>query len=167
MKSGRYSFIRNCFVAVMLLAACFLSSTLMNAAELKGNSNLDSFKWLAGNWQTKSGDTHFEEHWIAPAGGMMIGIGREVKGEQLEFFEYLRLESKADGIYYVAQPFGKTQTDFKLTTNTDSVSVFENPDHDFPNRIEYTRKPDGTLVVRGSGTENQREKSFQFILYKD
>lgn len=142
------------------------------SAENVGNANaakatLKSFSWLTGKWRTKSGDGHFEEHWSDAAGGMIIGMGREVKGGKLSFFEYLRVEQRKDGIFYVAQPFGKPGTDFKLTECSESVYRFENPTHDFPKRIEYTRRQDGSVEVCGTGDAKDKEQAFQFVLYKE
>ncbi len=132
----------------------------------KKKQSLKDLSWLVGQWQSKDGDTLFEEHWMSPAGGMMIGMGREVKKDKLSFHEYLRLEERADGIYYVAQPFGKSSTDFRLTKNDDSILVFENPQHDFPNCIKYKKQKDGSIQVLGSGQEDKKAKSFEYVLRK-
>lgn len=96
----------------------------------------------------------------------MIGMGREVKNDKLLFHEYLRLEERTDGIYYVAQPFGKAPTDFRLTKSDDSIAVFENPQHDFPNCIKYKRQKDGSIQIFGSGVEDKKPKSFEYVLLK-
>lgn len=132
----------------------------------KKKQSLKDLSWLVGQWQSKDGDTLFEEHWMSPAGGMMVGMGREVKNDKLQFHEYLRLEERADGIYYVAQPFGKSSTDFRLTKNDDSTLVFENPQHDFPNCIRYKKQKDGSVQVLGSGQEDKKAKSFEYVLRK-
>ena len=154
-------------IALISFMEANVSSHALGESKIEVKANLKDFNWLVGRWHTKSAGELFEEHWMSPAGDMMLGMGREVKADKLSFFEYLRIEARADGIYYVAQPFGKAQTDFKLTTNNDSLSVFENPTHDFPKRIEYKRQKDGSVAVRGSGEENDREKTFEFVLYKD
>ena len=48
----------------------------------------------------------------------MIGASHNVLQDKTLDYEYLRLESRADGIHYVAVPPGKPPTDFRLATAT-------------------------------------------------
>ncbi len=141
-------------------------STEKVESKTKPSGGLKGLSWLVGQWRSNDGETVFEEHWMSSAGGMMVGMGREVKNDKLSFHEYLRLEERADGIYYVAQPFGRAATDFRLTKIDDSIAVFENPQHDFPNCIKYKRRNDGSVQVLGSGMENAKPKSFEYVLHK-
>ena len=52
-------------------------------------------------------------------------------------FEYLRIVERDGGLVYVAQPGGRSPTEFVLTKIDGSRAVFENPRHDFPQRIVY------------------------------
>ncbi|MBX9696089.1 MAG: hypothetical protein K2Z81_27120, partial [Cyanobacteria bacterium] len=109
----------------------------------------------------------FEEHWTRPAGGVMIGMGRELGDRNaLSFYEYLRIEAKPDGLYYVAQPFGKSSTAFKLISNNKSGALFENPAHDFPQKIHYLRRGPAELTVRLSAADKTK-KPTEFVLYRD
>ncbi len=101
-----------------------------------------------------SGEVTVEEHWTAPSGGTMLAVGRTVKKERTLFFEFLRIETRKDGLVYVAQPKGVSPgTDFKLTTSNEHSAKFENPEHDNPKSLEYTLQPDGTLAVHLEGDE--------------
>jgi hypothetical protein len=66
------------------------------------------------------------------------------------FFEYLRIEQREDGPVYVAQPMGRTATEFPATSVEGWSVTFEKPDHDFPRVIIYHRQED-TLHVRAEG----------------
>ena len=70
-------------------------------------------------------------------GEAMLGVSRTITRERMAAFEFLRIETRADGIYYVAQPGGRPPTAFKLTQSTASQAVFENPRHDHPKIITY------------------------------
>jgi hypothetical protein len=121
--------------------------------------------WLAGDWQTApAGKMQIDEHWIAPAGGAMLGTSRTVAGGRMVFFEFLRIETRMDGVYYVAQPRGGPPTAFKLTRASASEAVFENPMHDFPKRISYRKNKDGSVTARveGDGTEKEKPQEFHF-----
>jgi hypothetical protein len=124
--------------------------------------------WMSGDWQTPPGGrAQIEEHWTQPAGGMMLGVSRTVIGIRTLEFEYLRLEQRPDGLFYVAHPKARCPgTDFKLTSVTTSEAVFENPLHDFPKRIIYRKTAVGGLVAIIDGGEGTKSQSFNYVPMK-
>jgi len=56
---------------------------------------------------------------------------------------------------------GRPPTEFTLTAITADRATFENPSHDFPKVIRYTRQPDGTLEAHVSDGA-QRAETFVF-----
>ena len=120
--------------------------------------------WIAGDWQTAPGGRRqVEEHWTNAAGGTMMGMSRTVAGDKTVEFEYVRIEQRADGIYYVAHPKARCPgTDFKLTKASATEAVFENPQHDFPKRIIYRMTADDSLTASIDGGEGTKPMSFAF-----
>lgn len=107
--------------------------------------------WMSGSWAFTKGDTRTEEHWTLPAGGTMLGMSRIVRGEKTAMFEFCRIEI-VDGVpAFLAQPRGRTATVFKLAHAGPREAVFENPAHDFPQRIIYRREADDRLMARVEG----------------
>lgn len=124
---------------------------------------LQSLAWLAGSWSNNDGETSIEEHWTRPVGGTMLGKNRTVSNGQTVFFEYLRIESAPDGIVYLASPKGRQPpTSFKLTQIGAQHVTFENPQHDFPQRIMYRRQGD-MLHGRIEGRQNGRPASEEWV----
>lgn len=123
--------------------------------------------FLAGSWFVEKGGERIEEQWTTPAGGMMLATGRTLRGGKTVFFEYLRIESTPSGIVYIAQPRGKNTTEFKLTEVAEGKVVFENPMHDFPKRISYTRRSEGTIDVRIEGENDGKPASDAWVLSPD
>ena len=107
--------------------------------------------FMTGSWTLTRGDSVVEEHWTAPRGGTLFGVGRTLRGERTPAFEFLRIEARADGIYYVASPSGRPATPFKLRQFSKDRVVFENLAHDFPQRITYWREGE-RLCAEVSGT---------------
>jgi hypothetical protein len=90
-----------------------------------------------------------EEQWTAPSSNLLVGMSRTVVGGRTRSFEFMRIEARADGIYFVAQPGGKPPVDFKLTSESASELVFVNPGHaDRLKRLIYRREADGNLTAR-------------------
>lgn len=138
----------------------FLALTTQVSAQ---TSTIVDIAWISGNWQTEPGGRRqIEEHWTTVAGGTMLGMSRTVAGDKTVEFEYLRIEQRADGIYYVAHPKARCPgTDFKLTRASATEAVFENPQHDFPKRIIYRRDGD-SLTATIDGGEGTKAMSFMF-----
>ena len=122
---------------------------------------LDGLGWLAGSWRGESGGMTMEEHWVAPDGGMMLAVSRVIVDEKVVGFEFLRIEARADGIVYVAQPNGRPGVEFRLVESTERSATFANPEHDHPKRLRYEKLSDGSLAVRIEGDEGVSELSFR------
>src|SRR6476646_3452218 len=114
--------------------------------------------WMAGSWGGVIDGTTMEEHWTSPSGGMMLGMHRDVKSGAKTEFEFLRIERQDHKLVYQAMPYGHPPTPFPLKTMDASRVVFENPQHDFPQRIIYWRK-DEKLCARVEGTIGGKQES--------
>jgi hypothetical protein len=104
--------------------------------------------------------------WTPVAGQSMFGIGRTVKGGKLADFEYLRIVQDDKGIFYIARPKDNPEeTSFKLTKLSGMEAIFENPTHDFPQKIIY--RVDGTtLFARVEGNNKGKMMGFDFKMSK-
>ena len=119
--------------------------------------------WLGGVWIGTAGANQVEERWTPPAGGSMLAVARSLRGGLMTSFEFLCITERDGGLVYTAMPNGRQPpTHFTLTRIDDSGATFENPAHDFPKMIRYTRKPDGTLEAVVSGDGKQRPLTFVF-----
>lgn len=153
-------------IAVVAFAVvCYpSSSTLARATGTGIRVTISQLAWMSGDWQiTQGAKVQIEEHWMAPAGGSMIGMGRTIKDGRTVEFEFLRIEERDGQIYYVANPQGRCPaTDFKLTHMSSQEVIFENPDHDFPKRVIYRRNSDGSLTASVDGGPGTKANSFAY-----
>jgi hypothetical protein len=125
-------------------------------------ATIPDLAWMAGSWTTGAGRQTIEEHWVEPASNALIGVGRTLADGRMVFFEFLRIEAKADGIVYIAQPGGAPPTEFRLTKWDGRTAMFENPQHDFPKRISYTKNDDGSMTARIDGGEGVQQGAQSF-----
>lgn len=96
---------------------------------------LESAAWLAGCWSAVSpdGQNAAEEQWMAPRGGLMVGMARSVRGGTARGYELLTLRVGEDGgLVYRAAPSGQTVTDFAGRSVRPGHLEFANAEHDFP-----------------------------------
>jgi hypothetical protein len=134
---------------VLGLGLCVAGGSL-RAAEV---ADVTSLAWMAGSWQGTAGGVEMEEHWLAPKGGAMLGLHRDVAGGRMVSFEFLRIEKDAEGLVYLASPRGRPATPFRLIESRKGRAVFANPQHDFPQRILYWMGDDGRLHARIEGQQ--------------
>jgi hypothetical protein len=145
-----------------LMMAAFLSGA-PQAGTAVSTLKIEDLSFMSGGWQERSNNIQVDEHWTAVAGGSLLGLSRTVRDGRMVGFEYLRVETRPDGIYYVAHPRGKSPgTDFKLIRLQGREAVFENLLHDFPKRIIYRRNQDGSLTARVEGDGSEKEKAQEF-----
>lgn len=119
-----------------------------------GAPSLEELAWLAGCWKGEDEGAVTEECWMAPAGGIMPGIHRDRYRPGKTSFEFFRIEAGPSGLIYQASPEGRPATPFTLVESGTKRVVFENPDHDFPQRVIYWLDGDGRLHARIEGVEN-------------
>ena len=151
-----------------IIIACFILLPLLSSLMVSGQekkSGLENAAWIAGCWQQGDGPDSklYQEQWMKPAAGAMIGMSRNIAKGKLREWEFLMIKEDADGnVYYIAKPSGQTEASFKLTKSTPTESVFENPEHDFPQRIIYRHESDGSLFARIEGTIQGKQKGVDF-----
>ncbi len=140
---------------------CLITLGLFTTASTQTQS-INDLAWITGDWQSAAGGrAQVEEHWTKPAGATMMGVSRTIVGEKTAEFEYLRIEQRADGIFYAAHPKARCPgTDFKLTKLSDSEAVFENPQHDFPKRVIYRKTSEDGLTASIDGGEGTKSMAF-------
>lgn len=136
------------------LPAAIAALLIIGAAPAAGPA--PSLDWLGGHWCADLGNETVEEFWLPPHGGVAIGVGRTRSGDRTTAFEYLRVVD-LDGVpAYVAQPGGRPPTTFRMSASGVQWIRFENPEHDFPQRIEYRRDGDtlhAEIAGAGEGGE--------------
>lgn len=146
-----------CLAVALLAGGCASSSGNGGRGPITLTSDdpaLADVAFMTGHWvtPTSSSGQRVEEHWTTATAGAMFGISRTMRGNDTVFFEYVRIQRTLDGIFYIASPGAKGETRFALVETSDGRAVFENPDHDFPQRIIYRRTADG-LHARIEGTQ--------------
>jgi hypothetical protein len=142
-----------------LLIALAVLGLLGGNGRQASKPTLDSLAWMAGSWSGTSRGIEMEEHWTAPRGHSMIGIHRDVGKGRTLLFEFLRIEQQGDQIVYLSMPNGRSPaTPFPLKEVSGTRVVFENPTHDFPQRIIYW-KDGNDLRARIEGTMNGKPGS--------
>lgn len=129
-----------------------------------GWDSLDPLSFLVGHWRAEGDGVLIEEIWHAPVDDHMLGLGRSI-GETT-FGERLVIEYRLGEIVYIATPEGQEPTEFLLVAVNGNEATFENPSHDFPQRIRYSRTND-TLRAVVEDLAGVRRLEFGWTLHAD
>jgi len=118
---------------------------LLMLAEALAAAPLPMPAFLAGCWEQKRDNGGWtEECWTDPRGGLMIGSGRDGKGDGIRHWEWMRIERDPDGaVTFYGSPMGAPAIGFKATEADGSSITFVNGGHDYPQRVRYVATDDG------------------------
>jgi len=128
--------------------------------------DLDRLAWLQGSWSGEKDGVSMEEYWTDARGGAMLGVHRDVKDARLVSWEFLRIGSTDDGTVYFASPRSRPPTPFKLVELDGKRVVFENKQHDFPQRILYWLDEEGALHARIEGPQGGKTVAEEWVWTK-
>jgi hypothetical protein len=158
---------RSCRMLIVLLGTLPVAAIAQTPPETKQPApaaplNVEALAWLAGCWEGKVNQRDFREEWLPLRGEVMVGASQTAMQGKTLSFEFLRIEPRADGVYYIPMPSGRKESLFKLTSRktdgADEMFTFENTVNEFPQRIIYRRAVDGWLYAHVGGPVNGEMK---------
>jgi hypothetical protein len=132
------------------------------AAQTPGRPTLADVAWLQGCWRAHSPQRTVEENWTAAAGGTMIGVSRTVRGDSLADFELVILRQRDSTLEYEAHPARQPVATFTARAASPTGVIFENPMHDFPQRVGYRRVSADSLIAYVEGAISGRSRRIEF-----
>lgn len=154
-------------ISKSLIAALAVTTAAATSSTAQQRAGVESLRWMSGCWRqvvTSPTKRVVDEQWMEPLGKSMLGMGRTVRNDTLLVeFEHLQILERGGALVYHAEPSGQTPADFTATLRSDSSVTFENPQHDFPQRITYRRLGRDSLSARVDGKMNGKERASEFV----
>jgi Domain of unknown function (DUF6265) len=124
---------------------------------------LERLAWLGGCWARERAEPGSGEHWMPLAGGSLLGVSRSVRRGQTVAHEFMQIRRRADdAVVFIAQLPGQPETAFTLRAGPATEAVFENPQHDFPQRVIYRRVDGARMQARIEGQRQGRPAAVDF-----
>jgi hypothetical protein len=156
--------------SVILIAAFIVSSCNTTVTEEKAKAEakqteIQKLAWLLGDWENLSPEGNSYERWKKISDTQYGGIGFVLVNADTVFFEGLQIEERSDGLYYIPTVRDQNNAEsvsFKLTTSANGAFLFENPTHDFPQKILYKQINADSVYAEISGMQNGKEKVEKF-----
>ena len=145
---------------IKILVLVILTSIVNLYAQDESIKNL-----FPGKWKIDFDKLEFFEEWEMLSETELVGKSYSIEDEVQIISEILYLKKFADQWAYVAVPNGQNITLFALIEYSPKKFVFENKEHDFPQRIIYEFHKDGklTAAIEGDVDGELKRKEFSFI----
>lgn len=151
--------------AAMLLQACTNSAPVSEETSAKENP-LSKASWILGSWVLQTPKGLITENWEPSETEGFKAISTFAPTDGGPFVvEQIRLVSKNDTIWYIATVPNQNDGEevlFRASEISDHKLAFENPEHDFPQRIVYERTSDTTVLAYIEGVQNGQERREEF-----
>ncbi len=141
-------------LGVVVLVACGPS----NRPPIE-NPRIEDLSWLEGDWVECDGERHSWERWRMLHGTELVGRATLESAGQEMTEEDLHIVRRGGVLVYEANP-QRSPIEFTLVRLTSHDAVFENAEHDHPQRIAYKLSDDGerlrATIEQLDGSRRQR-----------
>lgn len=148
---------------VLILASC------QDKSENK-YEKLEKMTWLIGQWENKSPEGLLTETWTKDNDSTFSGQTYFIKNEKDTLHsESIVLTQTKEALIYRPTVKGQNNdqpVDFKLTSDLENSFTFENPKHDYPQKIVYKKVNDKSLVATISGIQQGKQSSESYPMKK-
>lgn len=155
-------------LALIVMASCTSNqSTENNGVFATANDEINKAYFFIGEWENREKDGVMTERWQKLNDSVFTGESYFISGNDTMSSEKITIEQRGKELYFI--PTVKGQNDnkpvlFKLTESSPTHLVFENPTHDFPEKITYTLLTKDSLLAEISGTVDNNATTHQFAL---
>lgn len=139
-------------------------------ATLKIYAFMDKASWLVGKWGNISKEGNLTETWIKENDSVYKGETYfVVGGKDTVFSEKVDLIQDNGKLSYIVSVPGQNNEKpvrFDMTSMNDSLIIFENPAHDYPNKIVYNKIGKDSVVAEIFGIQKGKPASEKFAMKK-
>jgi hypothetical protein len=143
--------------------------TFTSCLKSKEASKIVVADWLLGKWENNSADGNLSESWKKVNDSIYDGESYFIKGKDTLHFEKIQMKQKGEALFYIATVKGQNNdkpVTFKHNDTIEKQLVFENPKHDFPQKIVYSQITKDSIVIQISGIQQGKPSSERFSMKK-
>jgi hypothetical protein len=153
---------------IIILFGCEKNKEMETNEKSQQEVTLKNLEWVIGTWKRETSHGIMYENWKMINDTLMKGKVYRLMEADTVVMEQLSLEIIDGDIFYVpVVPHNKGAVYFKLIEQPGDKSIFENPEHDFPQRIIYSKISGDSLHARiegmNKGIESGRDFYFKRI----
>lgn len=128
-------------------------------------SKIEKAYWFIGDWENVSDEGSFREIWTKKNDSIYSGLSIVVIEQDTVFYENVSLEQQNDSVFYNVSVKGQNKeqaVSFYLTSSDNNKLVFENPNHDYPSKITYSKVSKDSIVAEIFGLKDGKKITESF-----
>jgi len=154
--------------SILILQSC--NKYDANGKLIKEYEELNKANWLLGEWQKEDSLGLLVEIWKSQNDSTFTGQSYYILNKKdTVHSETIELKQNGDNLIYSPTVKGQNNNgpvSFLMIEEKDSVMVFENPKHDYPQKIRYQLNSDKSLIATISGIQKGKESSESYLMQK-
>lgn len=119
------------------------------------NLNLIQYQWLLGTWEMNSPRGSIFEGWKQVNDSLFQGKSYMLAGKDTIVMENMKLEQRGNTLIFTPFVMGQNSGQpvaFVSSNISNNELIFENPQHDFPQKISYRLINSDSLLAKISGS---------------
>ena len=152
-----------CSASILVFISC------QNKSEKKFDK-LEKMNWLLGNWENEMPEGVLTETWTKENDSTFSGTTYFIiNKEDTVHSEAIILKQLNDELFYRPTVKGQNNdepVDFKLSSESENSFSFENPKHDYPQKIVYKKVNETNMVASISGMQQGKQSSESYPMKK-
>jgi hypothetical protein len=120
---------------------------------------------MLGDWEGRTPASLLVESWSRSTDSSFAGVSYVISNNDTVSFERVVIEQRGQELLYIPTVRGQNNglaVEFKASLQTDEMVLFENPQHDFPQKISYRLVKVDSMVAEISGTKNGKSRTSLF-----
>lgn len=158
------------FIAlILLLGLQYCNSSNEEKNNSNSISNMSDAYFLVGEWRNEQKDGFITEKWIKIDDSTMHGVSCFIQQGDTASYEEILLMKRNNEMFYIPSVNNQNQGKpvvFTRVFGQEDRLVFENKEHDFPQRIIYFRISSDSIMAEISGEIRGKKKFINFPMKK-
>lgn len=153
----------------IVIVVCVLFISCQNTSD-KNFKQLEKMNWLVGQWENNTSNGLLTETWKKDNDSTFLGESYFINNKKdTVHSESIILKQLKDELIYSPTVNGQNNdesVDFKLSSAIENSFSFENPKHDYPQKIVYKKVNENSFVASISGMQQGKQSTESYLMKK-
>lgn len=125
-------------------------------------ASIDKLDWMAGCWEGElaGGDFLFEEVWLEPRGGVMLGVSHILQEDTVVEYEFLRIAEEDEALVFLVSPENQPPRLYKASEVGVGAVTFVSTEGGAPQQLQFRQE---SADILSSRFESDRQGQIQNI----
>ncbi|WP_298122094.1 DUF6265 family protein [Flavobacterium sp.] len=155
-------------IAILLILLVSCNKYDANGNIIKDYEELEKANWMIGEWEKTDSLGTLKEIWERLDDSTFIGLSYYIQNKKDTVHnEQVELMQNGEHLIYTTTIKGENNDSpipFQMTKDEDSLLVFENPKHNFPQKIEYKLAKNNILTAKITGKLNGKSSTESYLM---